>query len=60
MKINEYKVLYEAIDTGITLGLGSAFNHTDTPSRNLLRSSLEREIMNAICEWFEFDEPADN
>lgn len=56
MKPNEYRVLQEAIETGIAFGIGRSFKHTDVPSRQVLHENLEREIMNAICDWFVFDD----
>lgn len=56
MKPKTYRVLEEAIETGISFGIIRAFKHTEAPSRDVLHENLEREIMNAIHEWFEFDE----
>ena len=56
MKPNEYRVLQEAIETGIAFGIGRAFKHTDVPSREFLHENLEREIMNSLCDWFVFEE----
>ncbi len=60
MKPNTYRVLQEAVETGIAFGLGRSFKHSESPSRDFLHDNLEREIMNAICEWFIFDEVKDD
>ena len=38
----------------------STFAYIVQPSETDLHDNLEREIMNAICEWFIFDEVKDD
>lgn len=49
-------VLEQCIESGIQFGLSRAFKHDDTPSREVIAEHVQREIMNQIYEWFDFDE----
>jgi hypothetical protein len=37
--------------------LNRAFKHTDEPTREQIHAEVEREIMLALSEYFEFDIP---
>lgn len=60
MKVNEYKVLQDCIERGISIGYSRAFKHTDTPSDQAIKSAIEDAVMLEICEYFEFDEVKDD
>lgn len=55
MKVDAYAVLSRAVDEGLQYGWNRAHKHTDKPSKEALLESLEREVMNSICEVFSFD-----
>jgi hypothetical protein len=56
MKSRTYNLLSEAVEKGALTGVRRAFKHTDQPSHEQIAVNVEREIMNAICEWFCFDD----
>jgi hypothetical protein len=59
MRPNSYTILCDCLDAGIAYGLRRADKHADDPltdaQRERLAEHLEREILNAICEKFDFD-----
>lgn len=56
MKPKFYAVLNQAIEEGVARGVNRAFKSTDNPTRELIRSEVERNVNDAIHEWFYFDE----
>lgn len=57
MKANYWKIIEMAVDQGVECGLNRAFKHTDEPTREQIHAEVEREIMLALSEYFEFDIP---
>lgn len=57
MKANMHKILEHCIDTGIELGWRRAHKHTDTPSAELLKNSIEQALWDELYEWVVFDDP---
>lgn len=55
MKVNEYKVLTEAIERGISYGWNRAYKHTDNPTADAIKTQIEDAIMQEICEYFDFN-----
>lgn len=51
-----YKVLDTCIETGVKFGLNRAFKHDDNPSKEVIEEHIQREIMNQMYEWFDFEE----
>ena len=56
MKANYWKIIEMAVDQGVECGLNRAFKHTDEPTREQIHAEVEREVMNIICEYFEFND----
>ena len=54
MKANYWKIVEIAVDQGVTFGLNRAFKHTDKPTLEQLQGNIEREVMNSMCEYFDF------
>lgn len=54
MKVNEYWVLDRAVEEGVNCGYRRAHKHTESPDPTYLRDQIQAEVMNAICEAFEF------
>ena len=57
MKANMHKVLEHVLDVGIELGWRRAHKHTDTPSAELLKNSIEQAIWDELYEWVVCDDP---
>ena len=57
MKANMHKILEHCIDTGLELGWRRAHKHTDTPSAELLKNSIEQALWDELYEWVVFDDP---
>lgn len=56
MKAREYAILARAVEEGVAYGYTRAHKHVDTPTRDQLQACVEMEVLNAICEVFEFDD----
>lgn len=57
MKANMHKVLEHVLDVGIELGWRRAHKHTDAPSAELIKNSIEQAIWDELYEWVVFDDP---
>lgn len=60
MKVNTHKILEHCVDVGIELGWRRAHKHTDTPSAELLKNSIEQAIWDELYEWIDFRNPHDS
>ena len=56
MRPNYHRILTEAVEEGARFGVNRAFKHVDRPDRDAIVESVEREVMNALCERFIFDD----
>ena len=56
MKAREYELMQLAVEDGVAIGYARAFKHTDEPSEHEMKDHLQREIINQICEWFDFED----
>ena len=57
MKANMHKILEHVLDVGIELGWRRAHKHTDTPSAELIKNSIEQAVWDELYEWVVFDDP---
>lgn len=57
MKANMHKILEHVVDVGIELGWRRAHKHTDAPSAELIKNSIEQAIWDELYEWIVFDDP---
>lgn len=61
MKPKEYLILERAVEEGIAHGWRRGFKHqpTDPPEgcADAVREALREEVLNAICEVFDFEAP---
>jgi len=61
MKVNDYVVMTDCVENGINIGYRRAFKHTDATEEeiskyeNLIKETIYTEIMNEICNYFNFD-----
>jgi hypothetical protein len=49
------QLLEQCILDGVVIGHTRAYKHNDAPSESDINTSIVREVMNEIDEWFEFD-----
>ena len=63
MRAKEYDILRMAVENGVRFGIARFEKHRDTPLTDEqvggLRENLEREVLDAICEWFSFQDEAE-
>ena len=60
MKAKEYQVLDMAVESGVRGGWHRAHKHTDKPTPEAIQEAIVQAVLNDICEWFEFDTPAED
>ena len=60
MKAKEYDVLEMAVEIGVNWGWSRAHKHLDNPDEHQIKKHMNREVLNAVCEWFDFEEPCDD
>jgi hypothetical protein len=56
MKPKEYDVLTMAVEQGVACGWRRAHKHVP-PTPEAIQESVAHEVINAICEWFDFEAP---
>lgn len=56
MRPNAYEVLARAVEEGAAFGWRRAFKYTPKPTDEEAIATIASEVMNAICEWFSFDD----
>lgn len=55
VRLDAYGIVQRAVEEGVTRGYRRAFKHTDAPGEESIRASIEREVMDALCEVLRFD-----
>lgn len=55
MKVNEYQVMRDCIEAGISLGWERAHKHTDIPSPERIQVCIEDAIMLQLAEYFFYE-----
>lgn len=56
--VRAYAVVARAVEEGAAIGARRAFKHVDCPTPEQIAESVEREVLNALCEVIDFgDEP---
>ena len=58
LRVKAYEILCDAVGSGVEWGWIYAHKHVSDPSEWQIREAMEREVMNAIMEKFDIDEPA--
>lgn len=56
MKPKFLPVLEMCIESGVRLGINRAYKHDDNPTPDTIIENINREILNQLYEWFDFEE----
>ena len=56
MKAREYEVLNMAVEQGVAYGLRRVRKYNENPTDAQIEAAIEAAVLNAIGEWFTFDE----
>ncbi len=54
-KVRLYKVVSEAVSTGVKYGVNRAHKHTDCPSIDHIIEQVENAVLNELSEVLEYD-----
>lgn len=55
VRLDAYGIIQRAVEEGVARGYRRAFKYTDAPGEEGIRASIEREVMDALCEVLRFD-----
>jgi len=56
MRAREFSVMGQAVSDGIKLGWNRAHKHDGEPPDDAILQSIERKVLNNICEAFIFED----
>lgn len=56
MKANEYKILSEAVEEGVSYGYQRAFKYSDNPTHDAIQAAIVDAVMTEICQYFLFED----
>ncbi len=56
MKANEYLIMSDCIENGVSYGWHRAHKHTENPTEEQIKEAIEQAVMSAIVEYFWFDQ----
>lgn len=56
MRAKAYPVLCSAVESGVACGWNRAHKHDPHPAEEVAREAIERAVLDAICEAFDFPE----
>lgn len=56
MKANEYMLMVQCVEEGYKYGYSRAHKHTDNPTPEQLELVITEAIINAMAEWFMFED----
>jgi hypothetical protein len=55
MKVKVYNLISECIERGVEHGYNRAHKHVENPDKISIVDNIHREIMNELCEYFDFN-----
>lgn len=53
LKPKTWKVLQQAVETGVAYGWQRAHKHDDNPSEDAIKQAIEQAVLNEIADWFD-------
>ncbi len=56
LRVNVYAVMRQAVESGVAMGWRHAHKHADNPSEDVIKDKISDDVMNEICEWFNFND----
>lgn len=56
VRLNAFALIERAVDEATRRGIRRAYKHTDTPTEEAIAASVEREMMNELCEILRFED----
>jgi hypothetical protein len=60
MRVRAYDVFHRAVEEGISAGWRRAHKHSDSPGEDTIKDQILTEVVNAVSEYFAFDQPDDS
>lgn len=60
LRVRVYPLLEEAVERAVAYGLNRAYKHEDNPTRETVGEAIRLEVMNELCELFDFGNADDS
>lgn len=60
MRVRAYDVFHRAVEEGISAGWCRAHKHSDSPGEDTIKDQILTEVINAVSEYFAFNQPDDS
>lgn len=55
MKVDEYRVMRESVEAGVSSGWARAHKHHENPTPGQIQAAIEDAVMLQISEYFTFE-----
>lgn len=55
LRLNAYKIIRDAVATGVLHGVRRSFKYEEQPSTETLETCVDQEVMLALCEVIEWE-----
>ena len=56
VKLNAYRIISEAVTSGIAYGWNRAHKHVDNPDEHHIKEQMHNAITNELCDILDFDD----
>jgi hypothetical protein len=56
MRVRAYEVLRRTVEEGVAYGWRRAHKHTDTPDEETIKDEITNAALNAVTEYFRFED----
>ena len=56
MRAKEYDLMRRAVEDGVAYGWRRAHKYNEAPDERAICDAMEEAVVNALCEWFTFDD----
>ena len=55
VRVNVYRIMDDAVESGVRLGYRRAHKHVDRPAEEQICDEIQRAVMHELCEYLVFD-----
>lgn len=56
IRLNSYRIISDAVESGILIGWNHAHKHVESPAKDHLLNEIHNQVMNSLCDIIKFDE----
>lgn len=59
LKPKTWKILQQAVETGVAYGWQRAHKHDDHPTEDVIKQAIEQAVLSEIGDWFDMTDEAE-